>query len=106
MSSSAHRIDFSNLGGPVYAGRPRGELARKKLKIDALDGDASTVDVVIPQDTYSLNSSFFLGFFGPSVVKLGTRDAFLSKYHFIAPPYIMEEVEKGVQRALIEVSPL
>lgn len=105
MNATA-RIDFSDMGGPVYAGRPRGELARKKLNVDALDKSVAPVEVVIPDGTYSLNSSFFLGLFGPSVVFFKTRDAFLKKYTFKAPQFIIDEIEKDIQRALIEVSPL
>lgn len=99
-------IDFGELGGPVYAGRPRGELARQRLALDALDASDGNVSVLVPTSTYSLNSSFFLGLFGPSVIYFGSRDRFLAKYIFDAPDFVMQEIEKGIERALIEVSPL
>lgn len=99
-------IDFANFGGPVYAGRPKGERARLSLGLDAEDRRQSVVTVTIPADTYSLNSSFFLGLFGPSVTYFSSREKFLEKYSFRAADFIMEEVERGIDRALSEVSPL
>lgn len=106
MKKPLEVIDFGSLGGPVYAGRPKGERARKILKLDIADTEPSVVNVIIPEDTYSLNSSFFLGLFGPSVVALGSSDAFFAKYNFRAPEVTMEEVRSGVERALTEVRPL
>ena len=106
MNSSGPKIDFNDLGGPVYAGRPRGELARKRLRLDSLDQSSVPVEVIIPDETYSLNSSFFLGLFGPSVVHCKSRDGFLEKYHFQGPDFILQEVEAGIERALMEVGPL
>jgi hypothetical protein len=104
--SARRTIDFGELGGPVYAGRPRGELARKHLGLDQMDESPAHIEVRIPETTYSLNSSFFLGLFGPSVVRFKTRNRFLEKYHFTAPDFVMQEVEEGIERALVEVSPL
>lgn len=99
-------VDFSKLGGPVYAGRTKGERARQQLMLDDVDSRPGVVKVKIPDGTYSLNSSFFLGLFGPSVIRLRTRDAFLEKYVFEAPSIILEEIDKGIDRALAEVRPL
>ncbi|AWH48097.1 hypothetical protein C1925_02425 [Stenotrophomonas sp. SAU14A_NAIMI4_5] len=71
-----------------------------------MDKSQAPVQIKIPEDTYSLNSSFFLGLFGPSVVNFRSRDAFLKKYVFEAPAVILEEIEKGIDRALAEVRPL
>ncbi|MGZ9712614.1 hypothetical protein ACXX82_17610 [Glaciimonas sp. GNP009] len=81
-------IDFSNIGGPVYSGRPRGELIRAKFALDNIDQSSTLVDIQIPETTYSITSSFFLGLFGPSVVKAGSVEAFFSKYHFEAKPVL------------------
>lgn len=99
-------IDFSDLGGPVYAGRPRGERARKQLKLDEQDKNGLVVNVRVPDDIYSLNSSFFLGLFGPSVIYFGNRNDFLKKYVFNAPSFVIDEIDKGIDRALAEVQPL
>ena len=95
-------IDFKSLGGPVYIGRERGEKARNKLKLDEIDFSDKVVDVVIPDDTYSVNSSFFLGLFGKSIRNAGNRDNFLGKYKFICKDIFKDSVEKGITRALQE----
>ena len=102
----ANTIEFSGLGGPVYAGRSKGERARDLLGLARMDKEPAVVKINIPDDTYSLNSSFFLGLFGPSVVFFKSPDAFLKKYSFNAPDLIVEEIEKGIDRALAEVRPL
>lgn len=82
-------IDFNELGGPVYSGRPRGAAARVRYLLDEVDKDSNTVvDVSVPDRTYSMTSSFFLGLFGPSVVRAGSREAFFQKYHFKAKPVL------------------
>ena len=99
-------INFKNLGGPVYVGRPRGEKAREKLKLDEIDKSQKCVDVIVPDDTYSINSSFFLGLFGNSIRIAGSRDAFLKKYHFVCKEMFNDTIEKGIQRALQEKTPI
>ena len=56
-------IDFGTLGGPVFTGRPRGEALRKELHVEQWDVGDSKVEVLIPEDTYSISSSFILGMF-------------------------------------------
>jgi hypothetical protein len=101
-SDVAASIDFGKLGGPVYVGRPNGERARQKLDVDSLDQATETVDVYVPDDTYSINSSYFLGLFGPSVVYFGSEESFLQHYIFHARPAHMERIRAHVERALRE----
>lgn len=100
-------IDFANLGGPLYSGRPRGELAREKLQLDLLDTDNDVVvDVIIPEQTYSVTSSFFLGMFGKSVRVAGSRDAFRQKYRFNTSEHMNEKFDDFIDRAVREKGPL
>ncbi len=99
-------IDFATFGGPVYIGRPKGEKARKKFDLDKVDNDERTVIVKIPEGTYSINSSFFLGLFGKSIRSSGTREAFLKKYQFSMPDNLSEAIEGFVSRALHEKKPI
>ena len=96
----AQPIDFSRLGGPVYVGRANGAQARQRLKIDALDAEDGTVRVLIPDQTYAVNSSFFLGLFGPSLVRFDSREAFLNHYDFQAPEHVLETLKLVIDRAL------
>ncbi|MBK6386572.1 MAG: hypothetical protein IPF71_07015 [Rhodoferax sp.] len=64
---SSLRVDLSTVSGPVYSGRERGEALRRKYELDDKESGADVVDVFIPEATYTVSSSFFLGLFGPSV---------------------------------------
>ena len=93
-------VDFSNLGGPVYSGRAKGELARATLNLDAFDRKLAQVIVRIPEDTYSVTTSFFLGLFGESIRKAGSREAFLRRYHFEMPDVFKSTFDTCIVRAL------
>lgn len=96
----AQPIDFAKLGGPVYVGRANGAQARNKLKLDQLDRQTESVEVRIPPETYAVNSSFFLGMFGPSLAYFETRDAFLSHYRLMAPDHVIDTITRVIDRAL------
>ena len=100
MKNTANLIDFREIGGLVYTGRDRGERLRVDLKLDDLDASASEVNVEIPEEAYTISSSFFLGLFGPSVVHAGSKDAFYARYHFKAPAFLSEVMDGYVSRAL------
>jgi hypothetical protein len=90
----------------VYSGRPRGRLVRKELKLDTLDKDNSIYEFLIPLDTFSVNTSFFLGLFGESVRSL-SENGFRSKYLFPnAKESILKNINSGIERALKEKSVL
>jgi hypothetical protein len=95
-------MDFGRLGGPVFVGRANGRKARERLQVDELDKQEDVVDVSIPENTYSINSSYFLGLFGPSVVAFGSRNAFFGHYRFHAPEVVRDSIERHVERALAE----
>lgn len=100
------QIDFAKLGGPVFVGRANGAKARAALHLDRLDKSEQPVEVRVPSGTYSINSSYFLGLFGPSVISLGSSEAFHAHYRFEAPPVLMETIERHIDRALRERGPL
>jgi hypothetical protein len=95
-------IDFTKIEGPVYTGRDRGERLRGRLGLDAFDSSEVVVRVVVPEATYSISSSFFLGLFGPSIVKFGSKDLFLQKYKFETSAFLLGVIEKHIARALQE----
>jgi hypothetical protein len=99
-------IDFDKLGGPLYAGRDRGELAREKLQLDALDKKDTEVDVSVPEHTYTVTSSFFLGLFGDSVRAAGSSEKFFHRFHFNAPKRMIVKFRDYADRALREKKPL
>jgi len=99
-------IDFSSLGGPLYSGRDRGEEARVNFDLDILDQEDVVIDVEIPDKTYSVTSSFFLGFFGNSIRACGDIDCFFNKFRFKAPNRMIEKFSGYAKRALREKKPL
>jgi hypothetical protein len=99
-------IDFGQLGGPVFVGRPRGEVARQKCQLPQLDAAGTGAHVVIPEATYTINSSFFLGMFGDSIRAAGSRDAFLRRYSFTVPARFWTVIDSSIERALFSHQPL
>lgn len=94
-------INFADCGGPVYSGRPRGAALRGTFNLDKVDQEKDkVVDVLVPESTYSITSSFFLGMFGPSVLTAGTPEAFFSKFHFNAKPALRDAFNGYVANAL------
>lgn len=93
-------IDFNKIEGPVYTGRSRGEHLRQDLQLDNIDTVGDIVNVIIPEKIYTISSSFFLGLFGPSIVKAGSKESFYSRYRFQSPSFIKEVMDGYVARAL------
>lgn len=94
------KIDFAKLGMPVFTGRDRGAEARKQLKLDSIK-DGEIVTIIIPEDTYTVTSSYFLGLFGNSVRTLG-RDKFIETFKFEAPKHIVVKLDDWISRAIRE----
>ena len=57
-----HVIHLKDFGGPVYAGRPRGERVREHLRLDVWDKEPQTsVEVIVPNETLGITASFIGG---------------------------------------------
>ena len=98
----AEKLDLSRVGGPVYVGRANGLQASDKFKLDSLDNQEGVVEVIVPQSTYALNSSFFLGMFDKSIKHAGSRESFLNKYKFTASKEILATIDNCIDRALLD----
>ena len=90
---------YANPGVGVLAGRDRGENARKEEQLDRLDRDGVLVTIEIPDEIYSVNSSFFLGMFDKSVQNLGA-ELFRARYEFVGPDAERTR-EEGIRKALL-----
>ena len=96
--------DYRSRGGKVFAGRERGEKVRHAAQLSSLDEQDVSVTVVVPEDIFSVNSSFFLGMFGESVRRLG-EEGFRAHYRFEGKD-ISDTVEDGIREAIATASPL
>jgi hypothetical protein len=67
--------EFRGQKSTTFTGRPQGEQAREKLKLDALDKDGSVreIHLRIPAGTTSFNPSFYLGLLFKSIERLGVE---------------------------------
>ena len=99
-------INLGIHGGPVYAGRPKGEKVRNKYNLTDADNHDTTVKIIIPDETYTVNSSFFLGLLGESVRHAGSKEAFLEKFTFTTPDIFLSKINDYIARALHEKKPL
>lgn len=65
----------------VFTGRDRGRDVRINSNLDAIEAQNNEVVIIIPNNIYAINPSFFEELFINSVLKLG-REGFLSKFKF------------------------
>ncbi len=95
-------IDLSNHDGPAYIGRPKGEKIRRLYKLDKIDKSEQSVLVKIPENTYSITSSFFLALFGDSIRYAGSQNDFYKKFEFKANEIFTLKFKDHIKRALHE----
>lgn len=86
---STMTVDLKRLAGPVFSGRDRGIAARREFQLDSSEDLSDSVEVLLPDNTYTVTSSFFLGLFGDSVRKCGSLSQFEKKYHFKGPSFLL-----------------
>ena len=84
----------------ILYGKDFGIQARRKLKLDEIDKAEEQVTIIIPDDIWSLNSSYFIGMFEKSVLLLG-EEKFRKKYLFqCSNNYILENINQGIDDIL------
>ncbi|WP_194442784.1 hypothetical protein [Pseudoalteromonas simplex] len=97
-------IDFTNIAGRIYAGRPNGIKAREFFNVNALDSEEANIQVIFPDNARSISSSFFLGMFGESIRRAGSKEEFMEHFEFRANPHIREQISKVVDRAIVAMN--
>ena len=89
----------------MYSGRDFGLDVRDKITLDEKDNDNENYIVIFPDDTMSINSSFFGGLFAESLIVLGEKK-FREKYCFQNEFYkpikksLQNDIEEGIYDAL------
>lgn len=81
-----HLEDYRVIGkdgsiAKVFTGRDRGEDVRISSRIDEIEKKYDEVKIIIPDNIYSINPSFFEEFFVNVVLKLG-KENFRKKFKF------------------------
>lgn len=98
---------YKNEGSRIYSGRPLGESVRFQLGLNEKDYDSSVYVFGFPENTMSINSSYFGGLFEESVIRLG-RERFEAKYQFRyengkeLSDILKFNIEEGIRDALRE----
>lgn len=72
---------FRTVGAKLFTGRDRGKIIRENSHIDEIEEKFDEVNIIIPDNIYAINPSFFEEFFTNVVNKLG-REGFLKKFKF------------------------
>lgn len=79
-----HTIDLENYrtpGAKIFTGRDRGEEVRESCKIDDYADVYDIIEIVIPDNLFSINPSFFEELF-VNVVSKYKEDGFYQKFKF------------------------
>jgi hypothetical protein len=108
MTPNSLKIDLNEARTPpdsgLLSGRDSGLATRKRFQVSKMDRAPGVVTVIIPDEVFSMNTSFFLGLFGDSVRELG-EEGFRAKYHFVCDEEIhCPTIERGIEKALKESS--
>jgi hypothetical protein len=88
-----------------FVGRELGCKMRVQFNLDAVDAEAGSTEITIPEDIVAVSTPFFLGLFGKSVRTLG-RDGFRRKYSFVCNEAVKKGIYHAVERALKITDPL
>lgn len=72
---------YRTTGSKIFTGRDRGASVRDACKIDEIEKSSDEVIIIIPDNLYSINPSFFEELFLNVVSKLG-KDEFYKKFKF------------------------
>jgi hypothetical protein len=81
INLETYRVVQGNKISKVFTGRDRGKFVREKSKLDSIEQKNDLVEIIIPNNIYSINPSFFEELFVNVVKKLG-REEFLKKFKF------------------------
>lgn len=78
-----YRVKQGDKISKVFTGRDRGKSVREKSNLDKIEKNNELVEIIIPDNIYSINPSFFEELFVNVVKKLG-KDEFMKKFRFLS----------------------
>ena len=65
----------------IFTNRDNGVRARKELRLEELEKEEGCIEVLLPNELWSINPSFFGGIFESSIKEF--KDTFWEKYVFL-----------------------
>lgn len=96
-------LDLRNKGISSFVGRDNGEALRRSFKLDKVDSENQyPVEVIFPNDTTTITSSYFLGLFYQSIKLAGSKAAFYQRYKFNAPDHIKGDIDIAIEDGLMD----
>lgn len=108
MEQATINLDlFRTPKSKVFTGRDRGEEVRKNSNIDLLAENNDFVKIIIPDNLYSINPSFFEEFLVNVVLKY-KKEGFLKKFTFenLGTYNYVKPLNEAVDRILREKTAL
>lgn len=105
MSKENVEVNLEKLSGKVFVGRANGQAARKYFRLNKYSEKDNRILFLVPKDTISVNSSFFLGLFGEDVQRIGDFDKFFEyvDIRFVDDRF-KDQLEVAVKRSLSKSS--
>ena len=97
--------EYRNPGVRIFSERQYGERVRNILDLNQKDEDSETYIFFFPEDTISINPSYFGGLFEESILQLGELKV-REKYQFCyegeqdLSMLLQRNIEEGIQDAL------
>ena len=92
-------INLSELSGKAYIGRANGEFAREKFKIDS--NENNDFEIVVPECTMAINSSFILGLLSKSIMSFDSKESFYKKFTFKNAERFIPKIDDAVMHVLL-----
>ncbi len=89
-------------GARIFSGRDRGKQVREESRLDEIvSSTTDIIEIVVPEDTITINPSFLEEFF-KNVVKLLGKENFYSRFKFInnGEYQIKPNLETAIERIL------
>lgn len=89
---------FREKDARIFSDRDAGVRARKELNIEQLENKGS-ITILIPEDTWGINPSFFGGLFESSIKKM--RNSFWDNYRFeyVNHKTLKESIQNSIEYA-------
>jgi hypothetical protein len=106
MTTETRMLDLSRLlndsDTKIISGKERGMNARREYKIEDLDMENVTFNVILPAQIKVIAPSFFMGMFSASVRRIGDVNKFLDKYKFQTTPSVLDQITQAAKLSLVE----